>query len=162
MLSVLMILLAAALPLRGALRHIIRTAPLRPPAPRAARARPAMVPTPRRTGPRFLMRKPVEKLRGRENMMAAFIGQPAGSAATPCCARSPLSNLPCKNSMAHSLMSRKSASIGSRRCRDATMRKRHQQASEQPGDRERPNSGIGRFTRSPRRRGREASAAARA
>src|ERR1700747_2571510 len=54
MLSVLMILLAAALPQRGALRHIIRTAPLRPPAPRAARARPAMVPTPRRTGPRFL------------------------------------------------------------------------------------------------------------
>ena len=40
MLSVLMILLAAALPQRGALRHIIRTAPLRPPAPRAARARP--------------------------------------------------------------------------------------------------------------------------
>jgi hypothetical protein len=37
---------------------------------------------------------------------------------TPCCARSVSCNLLCKNSMAHSLMSRKSASIGSRRCRD--------------------------------------------
>jgi hypothetical protein len=41
---------------------------------------------------------------------------------------------------------------------DATMRKRQQQASEQPGDRERPNSDIGRIIRLPRRRGREASA----
>src|ERR1700758_5531825 len=54
MLSVLMILLAAALPQRGALRHIIRTAPLRPPAPGAARARPTHGPHQGRTGPRFL------------------------------------------------------------------------------------------------------------
>src|ERR1700756_5315404 len=54
MLSVLMILLAAALPQRGALRHIIRTAPLRPPAPGAARTRPNHGPHQGRTGPRFL------------------------------------------------------------------------------------------------------------
>jgi hypothetical protein len=54
MLSVLMILLAAALPQRGALRHIIRTAPLRPPAPGAARTRPTHGPHQGRTGPRFL------------------------------------------------------------------------------------------------------------
>jgi hypothetical protein len=35
--------------------------------------RPTHGPHTGRTGPRFLMRKPVEKLRGRENMMAAFI-----------------------------------------------------------------------------------------
>jgi hypothetical protein len=68
MLSVLMILLAEALPQRGAFRHIIRTAPLRPPAPSADRARPAMVPKPRRTGPRFLKDA---------RFMAAFTGQPA-------------------------------------------------------------------------------------
>jgi hypothetical protein len=54
MLSVLMILLAAALPQRGALRHIIRTAPLRPPAPSAARARPTHGPHTKAVGPRFL------------------------------------------------------------------------------------------------------------
>src|ERR1700760_430116 len=73
MLSVLMILLAAALPQRGALRHIIRTAPLRPPAPGAARTRPTHGPHQGRTGPRFL-----KGLDAR--LMAAFIGQPAGSA----------------------------------------------------------------------------------
>src|SRR6516225_2090183 len=46
---------------------------------------------------------------------------PWSSGSTPCCARSTLSNLPCKNSMARSLMSRKSASIGSRRCRDDSL-----------------------------------------
>jgi hypothetical protein len=60
MLSVLMVLLAVAL------RHIIRTAPLRAPAPRAARARHG--PHTGRTGPRFL-KDP--------RFMAAFIGQPA-------------------------------------------------------------------------------------
>src|SRR6516164_4424414 len=43
---------------------------------------------------------------------------PWSSDSTPCCARSISCSLLWKNSMVHSLMSRKSASIGSRRCRD--------------------------------------------
>ena len=43
---------------------------------------------------------------------------PWSSGSRPCCGRSISCNLLCKTSMAHSVMSRKSALIGSHRCRD--------------------------------------------
>src|ERR1700738_332544 len=43
---------------------------------------------------------------------------PWSSGSKPCCARSISCNLLCKTFMAHSVMSRKSALIGSHRCRD--------------------------------------------
>src|SRR5215831_9245134 len=50
---------------------------------------------------------------------------PWSSDSTPCCARSISCSLLWKNSMVHSLMSRKSASIGSRRCKDDLSRVRY-------------------------------------
>src|SRR5262249_46822937 len=50
-----------------------------------------------------------------------YASMPWSSGSTPCCAQSISCNLLCKNSMARSLMNRKSASIGSRRCRDDSL-----------------------------------------